>query len=173
MAVVDPSLLIANCGLSDKTVREDGQAGGPQKRGAGEGSMGREQLLARAHLACCLPRLLTGRAACRPPPAPFQVNALEARGITSLFPIQKTVFEPAMAGHDLIARAKTGSGAPRRVLACVAACLAAPNHQLAAAGLQLLWSLLHVQAQGVQRSTALLASTPGCRQDAGVRPPRD
>lgn len=135
--------------------------------------MGRVQLLARAHLACCLPRLLTGRAACRPPPAPFQVNALEARGITSLFPIQKTVFEPAMAGHDLIARAKTGSGAPRRVLACVAACLAAPNHQLAAAGLQLLWSLLHLQAQGVQRSTALLASTPGCRQDAGVRPPRD
>ncbi|PRW21064.1 glutamate--cysteine chloroplastic isoform A [Chlorella sorokiniana] len=57
VAVVDPSLLIANCGLSEKTV-----------------------------------------------------NALEARGISALFPIQKTVFEPAMAGHDLIARAKTGSG---------------------------------------------------------------
>ncbi|KAL4420664.1 hypothetical protein ABPG75_010320 [Micractinium tetrahymenae] len=38
------------------------------------------------------------------------VKALEERGITSLFPIQKTVFEPAMRGADLIARAKTGSG---------------------------------------------------------------
>jgi ATP-dependent RNA helicase DDX21 len=38
------------------------------------------------------------------------VKALESRGILSLFPIQKTVFEPAMSGLDLIARAKTGSG---------------------------------------------------------------
>lgn len=38
------------------------------------------------------------------------IRALEARGIASLFAIQKTVFEPAMAGSDLIARAKTGSG---------------------------------------------------------------
>ncbi|EFN52705.1 hypothetical protein CHLNCDRAFT_36787, partial [Chlorella variabilis] len=56
-AVVDPSLLLVNCGLSEGSVR-----------------------------------------------------ALEERGITSLFPIQKTVFEPAMRGADLIARAKTGSG---------------------------------------------------------------
>lgn len=59
VAEVDPSLLLVNCGLSDKTV-----------------------------------------------------SALEARGITSLFPIQKVVFEPAMRGADLVARAKTGSGAP-------------------------------------------------------------
>jgi hypothetical protein len=38
------------------------------------------------------------------------VSALEQRGITALFPIQKVVFEPAMRGADLIARAKTGSG---------------------------------------------------------------
>lgn len=38
------------------------------------------------------------------------VNALESRGIKSLFPIQKVVFTPAMEGSDMIARAKTGSG---------------------------------------------------------------
>lgn len=38
------------------------------------------------------------------------VDALQARGIKAMFPIQKQVFEPAMAGTDLIARAKTGSG---------------------------------------------------------------
>lgn len=38
------------------------------------------------------------------------VNTLEKRGILSLFPIQKHVFEPAMAGRDLIGRARTGSG---------------------------------------------------------------
>ena len=38
------------------------------------------------------------------------VRALEKRGITSLFPIQKHVFEPARAGKDLIGRARTGSG---------------------------------------------------------------
>lgn len=38
------------------------------------------------------------------------VDALAARGIKSMFPIQKLVFEPAMAGSDLIVRAKTGSG---------------------------------------------------------------
>ncbi|KAK9807696.1 hypothetical protein WJX72_006359 [[Myrmecia] bisecta] len=38
------------------------------------------------------------------------VKALEARGITALFPIQKAVFEPARAGRDLIGRARTGSG---------------------------------------------------------------
>ena len=53
-------------------------------------------------------------------PAPLQlvncglsdvtVRALEKRGITSLFPIQKHVFEPARAGKDLIGRARTGSG---------------------------------------------------------------
>lgn len=38
------------------------------------------------------------------------VKALEKRGIKALFPIQKHVFDPAMAGRDLIGRAKTGSG---------------------------------------------------------------
>jgi len=38
------------------------------------------------------------------------VNALAARGITALFPIQKVVFQPASEGRDLIGRAKTGSG---------------------------------------------------------------
>ena len=38
------------------------------------------------------------------------VAALQARGIHSLFPIQKFVLEPAKAGRDLIGRARTGSG---------------------------------------------------------------
>jgi len=38
------------------------------------------------------------------------VKALAERGIQSLFAIQKVVFEPAMAGSDVVARAKTGSG---------------------------------------------------------------
>ena len=38
------------------------------------------------------------------------LGALRARGITSLFPIQKHVYEPANSGRDLIGRAKTGSG---------------------------------------------------------------
>jgi len=38
------------------------------------------------------------------------LQALEKRGITALFPIQKHVFDPAMEGRDLIGRAKTGSG---------------------------------------------------------------
>ncbi|KAI8476815.1 MAG: P-loop containing nucleoside triphosphate hydrolase protein [Monoraphidium minutum] len=38
------------------------------------------------------------------------VAALEARGITALFPIQRLVLQPAMEGRDLIGRAKTGSG---------------------------------------------------------------
>ena len=42
--------------------------------------------------------------------ADLTVNALAEKGIKSLFPIQKMVFEPAFAGKDLIARAKTGSG---------------------------------------------------------------
>lgn len=36
--------------------------------------------------------------------------ALRARGIASLFPIQRLVLQPAMEGRDLIGRAKTGSG---------------------------------------------------------------
>ena len=35
---------------------------------------------------------------------------MHKRGVTSLFPIQKHVFDPAMSGRDLIGRAKTGSG---------------------------------------------------------------
>lgn len=74
-AVVDPSLLLVNCGLSEGSVR-----------------------------------------------------ALEERGITSLFPIQKTVFEPAMRGADLIARAKTGSGEhPRQQKAPRCACTLRAN----------------------------------------------
>jgi ATP-dependent RNA helicase DDX21 len=38
------------------------------------------------------------------------VQALEKKGITALFPIQKSVFDPAMAGNDLVGRARTGSG---------------------------------------------------------------
>ncbi|KIY95427.1 DEAD-box ATP-dependent RNA helicase 7 [Monoraphidium neglectum] len=38
------------------------------------------------------------------------VRALQARGITALFPIQRLVLQPAMEGRDLIGRAKTGSG---------------------------------------------------------------
>ena len=38
------------------------------------------------------------------------IEALSARGITALFPIQKHVYEPAAAGRDLIGRARTGSG---------------------------------------------------------------
>ena len=38
------------------------------------------------------------------------VAAMHKRGVTSLFPIQKHVFDPAMSGRDLIGRAKTGSG---------------------------------------------------------------
>eukprot|EP00877_Chromochloris_zofingiensis_P009452 jgi/Chrzof1/4760/Cz14g25080.t1 len=36
--------------------------------------------------------------------------ALKKRGIQSLFPIQRMVFQPAAEGRDLIGRAKTGSG---------------------------------------------------------------
>ncbi|KAK8716446.1 hypothetical protein V6N13_043755 [Hibiscus sabdariffa] len=42
--------------------------------------------------------------------APEIVSALEKRGITKLFPIQRAVLEPAMQGRDMIGRAKTGTG---------------------------------------------------------------
>ncbi|KAK9676522.1 hypothetical protein RND81_11G082600 [Saponaria officinalis] len=38
------------------------------------------------------------------------VSSLAKKGITSLFPIQKAVLEPAMQGRDMIGRAKTGTG---------------------------------------------------------------
>ncbi|KAF2305547.1 hypothetical protein P3X46_004749 [Hevea brasiliensis] len=38
------------------------------------------------------------------------VSALSKRGITTLFPIQKAVLEPAMKGRDLFGRARTGTG---------------------------------------------------------------
>ena len=38
------------------------------------------------------------------------IKALHARNVKALFPIQKHVFDPAMQGRDLVARAKTGSG---------------------------------------------------------------
>ncbi|XP_027935864.1 DEAD-box ATP-dependent RNA helicase 3, chloroplastic-like [Vigna unguiculata] len=38
------------------------------------------------------------------------VHALQKRGITSLFPIQRAVLVPALEGRDIIARAKTGTG---------------------------------------------------------------
>ncbi|CAA7017200.1 unnamed protein product [Microthlaspi erraticum] len=37
-------------------------------------------------------------------------EALEKRGITHLFPIQRAVLVPALQGRDIIARAKTGTG---------------------------------------------------------------
>ncbi|KAI3951782.1 hypothetical protein MKW98_013840 [Papaver atlanticum] len=42
-------------------------------------------------------------------PTPL-VEALEKRGITHLFPIQRAVLVPALEGRDIIARAKTGTG---------------------------------------------------------------
>jgi ATP-dependent RNA helicase DDX21 len=42
--------------------------------------------------------------------SPSVVAALRRRGVEALFPIQKDVFAPAMAGLDIIGRAKTGSG---------------------------------------------------------------
>eukprot|EP00250_Pteridium_aquilinum_P004271 c14494_g1_i1 orf=359-2722(+) len=44
------------------------------------------------------------------PISPTLINGLARRGITSLFPIQRAVLEPALRGQDLIARAKTGTG---------------------------------------------------------------
>ncbi|CAI0381995.1 unnamed protein product [Linum tenue] len=38
------------------------------------------------------------------------VEALEKRGITHLFPVQRAVLVPALEGRDIIARAKTGTG---------------------------------------------------------------
>uniref|UniRef100_A0A1D1ZIM5 RNA helicase n=1 Tax=Anthurium amnicola TaxID=1678845 RepID=A0A1D1ZIM5_9ARAE len=38
------------------------------------------------------------------------VDSLKKRGITHLFPIQRAVYQPALEGRDLIARAKTGTG---------------------------------------------------------------
>lgn len=38
------------------------------------------------------------------------IDSLARRGITTLFPIQRAVLEPALRGQDLIARAKTGTG---------------------------------------------------------------
>uniref|UniRef100_A0A5B7AYF5 RNA helicase n=1 Tax=Davidia involucrata TaxID=16924 RepID=A0A5B7AYF5_DAVIN len=38
------------------------------------------------------------------------VESLESRGITNLFPIQRSVLTPALEGRDIIARAKTGTG---------------------------------------------------------------
>ncbi|CAI0374682.1 unnamed protein product [Linum tenue] len=38
------------------------------------------------------------------------VSALATKGISNLFPIQRAVLEPAMAGRDLFGRARTGTG---------------------------------------------------------------
>ncbi|CAI0439826.1 unnamed protein product [Linum tenue] len=38
------------------------------------------------------------------------VSALATKGISKLFPIQRAVLEPAMAGRDLFGRARTGTG---------------------------------------------------------------
>lgn len=62
--------------------------------GGGEGSCGAMEELAVAELG--LPQRL--------------VEALEGRGITRLFPIQRAVLVPALEGRDIIARAKTGTG---------------------------------------------------------------
>ncbi|XP_057796700.1 DEAD-box ATP-dependent RNA helicase 53, mitochondrial-like [Salvia miltiorrhiza] len=42
--------------------------------------------------------------------APQIVSALKSKGIEKLFPIQRAVLEPAMAGRDMIGRARTGTG---------------------------------------------------------------
>ena len=42
--------------------------------------------------------------------SPETIGALGEKGITSLFPIQKHVYDPAASGRDMIGRAKTGSG---------------------------------------------------------------
>ncbi|KAG6422628.1 hypothetical protein SASPL_113005 [Salvia splendens] len=42
--------------------------------------------------------------------SPQIVSALKNRGIENLFPIQRAVLEPAMAGRDMIGRARTGTG---------------------------------------------------------------
>lgn len=55
-------------------------------------------------IALCARRILDSQA------ARAALQALEARGIKALFPIQKNVFDPAMAGSDLVGRARTGSG---------------------------------------------------------------
>lgn len=44
------------------------------------------------------------------PISPVLISGLASRGITTLFPIQRAVLEPALRGQDLIARAKTGTG---------------------------------------------------------------
>ncbi|XP_047979782.1 DEAD-box ATP-dependent RNA helicase 53, mitochondrial-like [Salvia hispanica] len=42
--------------------------------------------------------------------SPQIASALKNRGIENLFPIQRAVLEPAMAGRDMIGRARTGTG---------------------------------------------------------------
>ncbi|KAI3991998.1 hypothetical protein MKX01_014889 [Papaver californicum] len=76
------------------------------------------------------------------------VSALSRRGITQLFPIQRAVLEPAMAGRDMIGRAITGSGktlafgipildkiiqnrSPRRQRRAPSALVLAPTRELA------------------------------------------
>lgn len=44
------------------------------------------------------------------PISPVLISGLARRGITTLFPVQRAVLEPALKGQDLIARAKTGTG---------------------------------------------------------------
>lgn len=180
---MDPSLLIANCGLSERTVsraaweawreraapiHSGGMQPQPQLRRNQVGACGstsalsytQPRRLARGRIVATL--LGSNRVLPRVPhptthtlasalPLP-QVHALEARGITSLFPIQKTVFEPAMAGHDLIARAKTGSGALGLGLV-----LQGCNHRAGAQGLQ-----AHVGFKTVQWGTAVGYISSGC-----------
>ena len=42
--------------------------------------------------------------------SPSTLASLAARGVTRLFPIQAASFDPIMKGHDLLGRARTGTG---------------------------------------------------------------
>ncbi|XP_072997025.1 DEAD-box ATP-dependent RNA helicase 3, chloroplastic-like [Typha latifolia] len=81
-------------GLEEEDDREEQYGSDSYESEEGEGFDGDEEELAISNLG--LPEQL--------------VSTLEKRGITHLFPIQRSVLLPALEGRDLIARAKTGTG---------------------------------------------------------------
>lgn len=85
-AVADESLKIVNCNLSESTVK----------------------VIIRHHR--CYDVFSSRWSTSDEDHVIVNVQALERKGIKALFPIQKSVFDPAMAGQDLVARARTGSG---------------------------------------------------------------
>ncbi len=58
-------------------------------------------------------------------------RALESRGITEPFPIQRATIEDALAGRDICGRAPTGSG---KTILALALTLSLPGPVLARAG---------------------------------------